>query len=91
MDVKIRKGLIVISMPLENPKPSATGKTLVVASSKGKRQTTSRVEGKIVYVIANAFILPDEVPGPETGKGKRRRRKVGVGRRKWRSSGRRPR
>jgi hypothetical protein len=72
MEAKIRKGLIVISMPLEAPKLSATGKTLVVASSRGKRQTTVRVEGKFVYVIANAFILPDEPPAQKTGKRKGR-------------------
>jgi hypothetical protein len=72
MEAKIRKDLIVISLPLEAPKRSATGKTLVVASSKGKRQTTVRVEGKIVYVVANAFILPDEPPAQKTGKGKGR-------------------
>jgi hypothetical protein len=42
MDAKIRNGLIVISLPMEDPKRSATGKTLVVGSSKGKRQTTAK-------------------------------------------------
>lgn len=48
---------LVIRVPL-NPKPvpSASGKTLVVASSHGNKQTEAQIEGKPVIVGVNAYI-----------------------------------
>ena len=40
------------------PKPSASGKTLVVASSEGNYQTDLKVDGKPVIVGLNAYIKP---------------------------------
>jgi hypothetical protein len=53
----IDDGYLVIKVPL-NPTPtrSATGKTLVVASSHGNKQTDLEVEGKAVFVGVNAYI-----------------------------------
>jgi hypothetical protein len=53
----IEDGFLVIRVPL-NPTPtrSATGKTLVVASSHGNKQTELEVEGKPVFVGVNAYI-----------------------------------
>jgi hypothetical protein len=48
---------LVIRVPL-NPKPtlSSTGKTLVVASSHGNKQTEVEIEGKPVIVGVNAYV-----------------------------------
>ena len=48
---------LVIRVPL-NAKPisSASGKTLVVATSHGNKQTTVEVQGKPVFVGVNAYI-----------------------------------
>ena len=48
---------LVIRLPL-NPTPilSATGKTLVVASSHGNRETAAQVNGQPVFVGVNAYI-----------------------------------
>ena len=48
---------LVIRVPL-NPKPirSATGKTLMVASSHGNKQTEVEIDGKPVIVGVNAYI-----------------------------------
>ncbi len=53
----IEDGFLVIRVPL-NPTPtcSATGKTLVVASSHGNKETELEVEGKAVFVGVNAYI-----------------------------------
>lgn len=56
MKVTIEKGELVIRIPMQDPKPSASGKTLVVASSHGNQQTTAVVNGKPVYVGLNAYI-----------------------------------
>lgn len=60
METRIRNGNLIVVLPLEQPKLSATGKTLVVASSRGVRKTTCRLDGQILCVIANAFLYPDE-------------------------------
>lgn len=63
METRLRKGNLIVVLPLEKPRLSATKKTLVVASSRGVRQTTMRVDGKIVWVNANAWVRPDEPDG----------------------------
>jgi hypothetical protein len=48
---------LVIRVPLNpQPTPSATGKTLVVASSHGNKETEIQVQGKPVYLGVNAYI-----------------------------------
>ena len=57
MEVKIENGNLVITLPINaNPSPSASGKTLVVASSHGNKATTATVAGKPVVVGVNAYI-----------------------------------
>jgi hypothetical protein len=46
----------VITLPLEKPTPSASGKTLVVASTHGNQRTTVEIDGKPVTVGVNAYI-----------------------------------
>ena len=49
---------VTIVMELETPTPSASGKTLVVASSRGNAATTATINGKPVIVGVNAYIKP---------------------------------
>ena len=57
MDVRIEKGNLIISIPLEpTPVRSASGKTLVVASSRGNVKTNVIVDGEPVTVGVNAYI-----------------------------------
>jgi hypothetical protein len=53
----IEGDILVIRVPM-NSKPtlSATGKTLVVATSHGNKQTELEVEGRPVFVGVNAYI-----------------------------------
>jgi len=48
---------LVIKVPL-NPTPvrSATGKTLVVASTHGNKQTEVEIDGRLVFVGVNAYV-----------------------------------
>ncbi len=57
MNAKIVGNKLVIEIPL-NPVPvaSATGKTLVVASSHGNKVTDAQVQGKHVVIGLNAYI-----------------------------------
>lgn len=56
MQVEIKDNNLVITIPLERPRPSSSGKTLVVASSNGNVKTTALVDGKPVTVGLNAYI-----------------------------------
>ena len=61
LTASIEDGFLVIRVPL-NPTPvrSATGKTLVVASSHGNKQTEVLVQGQPVYVGVNAYVYPSK-------------------------------
>ena len=57
MKVTIEGGELVIRLPLNRtPTPSASGKTLVVATSRGNQRTEAVVSGRPVIVGVNAYI-----------------------------------
>ena len=58
MNVEIRDKKLYIEIDLEEPTPSASGKTLVVASTHGNTVTTAQVNGKPVTIGLNAYIKP---------------------------------
>ncbi len=54
---KIEGKELVIRLPLnDKPERSASGKTLVVASTRGNKETDCVVQGKKVVVGLNAYI-----------------------------------
>ena len=56
MTAEIKDGNLIITIPLEKPTPSASGKTFVVASSHGNMKTSAMIDGKQVIVGVNAYI-----------------------------------
>ena len=58
MKATIKDNVLHLEIPLLTPRPSATGKTLTVASSKGNQETTATVNGRPVIVGVNAYIKP---------------------------------
>lgn len=58
MTVEIKGNKLCIEIDLETPTPSSSGKTLVVASSRGNAVTTAMVDGKPVTIGLNAYIKP---------------------------------
>ncbi len=56
MKAAIENDELVIRIPLEKPKPSSSGKTLIVASTGGNMVTDIEINGKPVYVGLNAYI-----------------------------------
>jgi hypothetical protein len=65
VQVKIVKGHVMITLPLQTPTPSATGKTLIVASSHGVKRSAVTLEGKVLCVNVNAFVYPSSPDQPE--------------------------
>jgi hypothetical protein len=58
LQVEIKDNKLATEIDLEEPKPSASGKTLVVASTRGNVVTTAEVDGKPVIIRLNAYIKP---------------------------------
>ena len=58
MKVEIKGNKLFIEIDLEKPTPSASGKTLVVASTRGNAVTEAMVDGKPVTIGLNAYIKP---------------------------------
>lgn len=57
MKVSIENGELVIRLPMNRPPvPSASGKTLVVASTHGNQKTDAVLNGQPIIVGANAYI-----------------------------------
>ncbi len=58
MTVEIKNNKLYIEIDLEKPVRSSSGKTLVVASTRGNVETTAEVDGKPVTIGLNAYIKP---------------------------------
>jgi hypothetical protein len=56
MTAKIEGNNLIITVPMTAPTPSASGKTLSVASSHGNMATAATVEGKPIIIGLNAYI-----------------------------------
>jgi len=56
MTVEIKDNNLCIKIDPKKPAPSASGKTLVVASTRSNAVTTAEVDGKPVTIGLNAYI-----------------------------------
>ncbi len=56
MKVEIKGNELIITVEMQKPTPSASGKTLVVASSHGNQITSAMIDSKPVVVGLNAYI-----------------------------------
>jgi hypothetical protein len=50
---------LVIRLPITAPKPSASGKTLVVASTRGNQKTSLKIDGRDLYLGVNAYVYAE--------------------------------
>jgi hypothetical protein len=61
MKARFRKGMLVIELPLlDPPQWSASGKARLIATSRGGRRTSLKIEMKTVVVNANACVRPNK-------------------------------
>jgi len=56
MKATIKDNKLILELDMQEPRPSASGKTLVVATTSGNQVTTAQVNGKPVIVGVNAYI-----------------------------------
>lgn len=59
LSVTRENDMLVIRIPIQPPTPSASGKTLVVASSRGNQRTDLKIDGKDVFVGVNAYVYSE--------------------------------
>jgi hypothetical protein len=60
MNVKIEGSTLHIMLDLQEPTPSVTGKTEVVAGTGGRWRSGLKIEGKALWLIATAYVYPDK-------------------------------
>lgn len=58
LQAKIEGKKLVVEIDLETPTRSASGKTLVVASSRGNQTTNAIINGQPITIGLNAYIRP---------------------------------
>jgi hypothetical protein len=68
MKSRIENGNLIIELPLEEPRPSKSGKTLLVASTRGVKPSAAQLKGKMISIVANAFIFPDKTTASSDGR-----------------------
>jgi len=56
MKAEIKNNQLIVTIDLQTPTVSSSGKTLVVASTKGNKVTDVMVQGKPVTIGLNAYI-----------------------------------
>lgn len=56
VEVDKKKNELVIRLPLQKPTKSSSGKTLLVASSRGNQPTAATINGKQVFVGCTAYV-----------------------------------
>jgi hypothetical protein len=56
MKVNIEGKTLKIEMLMQPPTPSASGKTLVVATTRGNAKTGAMIDGKQLVIGLNAYI-----------------------------------
>ena len=54
--VKIEGDKLIITADIETPTPSASGKNLVVCSTRGNMKTDAMIDGKPVTIGLNVYI-----------------------------------
>jgi hypothetical protein len=58
METRIEDGKLIIVLPLQKPQPSASGKTLVIATTHGNMPTEVKVDGRTLIIGVNAYVKP---------------------------------
>lgn len=56
MKAEIKGNELIVTIEMQTPTPSASGKTMVVATSHGNQATTAMIDGKPVIIGFNAYI-----------------------------------
>lgn len=73
MKVRRRKRNLVIELSLlDEPRPSKSGKSVLIASSFGVRKSKQKVDGNSLLYVANVFYYPVARQESASGNAKKR-------------------
>jgi hypothetical protein len=56
LKAKVKNNALILELPLQDPKVSGSGKSVVIVSTKGPKNTGIEFEGQDLYLVANAFV-----------------------------------
>jgi hypothetical protein len=62
---KLKDKVIIIELPLQEPKVSASGKGIVVATTRGPFNTGVEYKGSDLFIVANAYVKNPTYNGPD--------------------------
>jgi len=62
---KLKDKVVVIELPLQEPKLSANGKGIVVATTRGPLNTGVTYKGSDLFIVANAYVKNPKIPQPK--------------------------
>ncbi len=60
IEAKVDGKKLIITLPLQKPATSKSGKTMIVATTHGNVETTATVDGLPVIIGVNAYIKPKQ-------------------------------
>ena len=60
MKTTIENGCLVCRLKLEKPHRSTSGKSMGVASTRGPKPCTSKLDGKTLFLSSNVFYFTEE-------------------------------
>lgn len=73
MKVRRRNGNLVITLPLlDEPRLSKSGKSLLMASTRGVRRSKLKVNSRRILYVANVFAYPDGESRSASGSARKR-------------------
>ena len=55
MKVEFEKGYIVVRLKIWKPRPSASGKSMLIGSTRGPKRAKVKFRGKVMRVSANVY------------------------------------
>jgi hypothetical protein len=77
----------VITIPMyDEPRPSESGKSVLIAGSRGVRKSKRKVDGRNLHYVANVFYYPEVTPRLIPRRAKKRRNKRAMAPRRLRRS-----
>jgi hypothetical protein len=56
MKAEIKDNKLILTMDLQNPAPSKSGKTLIVATTNGFFTSTAQLDGKPIVCSVNCYV-----------------------------------
>jgi hypothetical protein len=66
IEVKLDETKLTITIPRRSPRPSASGKTTVLGTTRGVKTGNAMYKGQPVCVVASAFVYPKQSQKPKS-------------------------